>query len=132
MSWFVDASAVVAILAREPDWEIYADRADEEAELLWSPLSRWESIAGFRRQRGVTVEEASYTVTRFGEENGLTMVSIGGREAELAVDALARYGRGSGSPAKLNMGDCFAYACARANNARLLYKGDDFALTDLA
>lgn len=132
MSWFVDASAVVAILAREPDWQLYADRADEEADLLWSPISKWESIAGFRRQRDSTIEEARDAVTLFGEENGLTMVAVGEREAEAAVQAMARYGRGSGHPAKLNMGDCFAYACAKANQARLLYKGDDFAQTDLA
>jgi ribonuclease VapC len=48
-----------------------------------------------------------------------------------ALQAFARYGRGR-HPAQLNMGDCFAYACARARNVQLLYKGDDFARTDLA
>ena len=48
-----------------------------------------------------------------------------------AVSAHARYGKGH-HDARLNMGDCFAYACARTNNARLLYKGDDFSRTDLA
>jgi ribonuclease VapC len=42
-----------------------------------------------------------------------------------------RYGKGR-HPARLNMGDCFAYACAKTNDARLLYKGDDFSHTDLA
>lgn len=131
MSWFVDASAAVAILAKEPDWKTYADRADEESELLWSPLSRWESIAGYRLQRRTSVEEARDMVLRWGDENGLLLVAIGEREAQIAVEALARYGRRSGHPAKLNMGDCFAYACAKANGARLLYKGDDFTHTDL-
>ena len=49
----------------------------------------------------------------------------------LAADAYARYGKGR-HVAALNMGDCFAYACAKAHGARLLYKGDDAARTDLA
>ena len=47
------------------------------------------------------------------------------------ADAYAQFGRGR-HPAALNMGDCFAYACAKSNQARLLYTGEDFAKTDLA
>ncbi len=132
MSWFLDASAIVAILTKEPDWKIYADRVDEESELLWSPVSRWEAIVAFSRQREATLEEAREVVDRFADENRLVLALIGQNEADIAVEVAARYGRRSGHPAKLNMGDCFAYACARANNARLLYKGDDFSKTDLA
>jgi ribonuclease VapC len=56
---------------------------------------------------------------------------IGERELRLAIEAHSRYGKGR-HPAALNLGDCFAYACAKANGARLLYVGDDFAKTDLA
>ena len=49
---------------------------------------------------------------------------------EHPTDAFARYRRGR-HPAALNMGDCFAYACARANGAKLLFKGDDFGGTDI-
>ena len=52
--------------------------------------------------------------------------------ARTSSDAYATYGRGQGSPARLNMGDCFAYAMAKRLGVPLLYKGDDFALTDLA
>ena len=52
-------------------------------------------------------------------------------ELAIALDAYQTYGKGR-HPAGLNMGDCFAYACAKVNDARLLYKGDDFARTDLA
>ena len=128
----MDASAIVAILGREPDWQQLADRADEEAELLWSPVARWESIAGLRRSRQITGEEARELVIEFGRENALALVEIGQREANLAEHAYLLYGRSSGHAAKLNMGDCFAYACAKANQARLIYKGDDFVHTDLA
>jgi ribonuclease VapC len=58
------------------------------------------------------------------------MVPIGGREFDLAADAYARFGKGR-HPAKLNMGDCYAYACARANHARLLFTGAEFVKTDI-
>lgn len=49
----------------------------------------------------------------------------------IAVDAFMQFGRGSGHPAKLNFGDCMAYALAKSLDAPLLYKGGDFALTDI-
>ena len=67
----------------------------------------------------------------FAYEAGLRVVSIGELERDEAIRAAARYGKGH-HPARLNMGDCFAYACAKTNDARLLYKGDDFSKTDLA
>ena len=62
---------------------------------------------------------------------GARLVSIGAIECTIALKAYATYGRGR-HPAALNIGDCFAYACAEAAGAKLLYKGGDFALTDLA
>lgn len=50
---------------------------------------------------------------------------------QFAVDAFMRFGRGRGHSAKLNFGDCMAYALAKSLNAPLLYKGDDFAQTDI-
>ncbi len=50
--------------------------------------------------------------------------------AGMAMAAYLRFGRGF-HPAKLNLGDCFAYALAKTLDAPLLYKGDDFALTDI-
>ncbi len=52
-------------------------------------------------------------------------------QAQLALEAFKRYGKGRGKPAVLNYGDCFVYALARELDAPLLFKGDDFALTDV-
>jgi ribonuclease VapC len=60
------------------------------------------------------------------------LVPIGEQERIAALDAYRNYGKRSAHPARLNMGDCFAYACAKIQNAKLLYKGDDFVHTDLA
>ena len=56
----------------------------------------------------------------------------GNAEARAAIEAAKRYGRAVGSPSDLNFGDCLAYACAEEHGAALLYKGNDFAQTDLA
>ena len=61
---------------------------------------------------------------------GIRTIEIGPAEALAALDAYARFGKGR-HPARLNMGDCFAYACARIHNAPLLFKGEDFARTDV-
>jgi ribonuclease VapC len=58
-------------------------------------------------------------------------VPIGDVIGSHAIEASARYGKAVGHEADLNMGDCFAYACAKALDVPLLYKGNDFLLTDL-
>lgn len=62
----------------------------------------------------------------------IDLVPVTAAHLELAREAHARFGKGTGHPAGLNMGDCFAYALARERGAPLLYKGGDFAQTDLA
>ena len=52
--------------------------------------------------------------------------------AEIARRAHRDYGKGSGHPARMNLGDCFSYALARASGEPLLYKGNDFVHTDLS
>jgi len=64
------------------------------------------------------------------DEFDARIVAVDDSMTSLALDALDRYGRGR-HPAALNFGDCFAYACARAHKTPLIYKGDDFARTDI-
>jgi ribonuclease VapC len=54
------------------------------------------------------------------------------RQARIAREAYRDFGKGSGHPARLNFGDCFAYALAKDKNEPLLFKGTDFAETDVA
>ena len=56
---------------------------------------------------------------------------ISSQEADAALDAFSRFGKGQGHPAQLNMGDCFAYAVAKNRRVPLLYKGNDFVHTDV-
>ena len=85
----------------------------------------------FAARIGWCLEVAEDLVERYIVAANMSFVSIGRREWELATAAYARFGKGR-HPAGLNMGDCFAYACAKANDAKLLYKGEDFEKTDLA
>ncbi|KQM86159.1 hypothetical protein ASE67_09895 [Sphingomonas sp. Leaf23] len=130
MTAFVDASVLVSILARESDYLEQNDRMSAYDRLLWSPIARWETIGGVARATTYGDALSAEITDAFAHENGFEMVAIGEAEARLATEAHHRYGKGR-HDAKLNMGDCFAYACARTNNAALLYKGDDFARTDL-
>jgi ribonuclease VapC len=70
-------------------------------------------------------------VQRFLDAFGFEWVAISEHEYTLALEAYAHYGQGR-HPAKLNMGDCFAYACAKSHRATLLFTEHDFSETDIA
>ena len=128
---FVDASAMISMMTGDSDADGLADRLGAERQRLCSAISVWETIAGLCRTHTFSVPSARAVVQSFIEANDLRFVGIGEREFELAAQAYAEFGKGR-HWAALNMGDCFAYACAKANPARLLFKGDDFSKTDIA
>ena len=64
--------------------------------------------------------------------DGAKKIVVSGEIGDKALDAAMTYGKAVGHPADLNSGDCFAYACAKACGTGLVYKGNDFAKTDLA
>jgi ribonuclease VapC len=127
---FVDASAMIAMMVGEGDADELADLLGADGQRLYSAVSVWETIAGLCRTHVFSIPSARTVAQSFIELNDLKLVSIGERELELATQAYAEFGKGR-HPAALNMGDCFAYACAKANRARLLFKGDDFTKTDI-
>lgn len=128
---FVDASAIVAILTGEREQGALAGRLDEAAGATTSPLAVFEAVAAIVRKERINVARAAVLVQRFLDAAEITVASIDADTGAAAVDAFDRYGRGR-HPARLNMGDCFAYAMAKQHGVSLLYKGDDFAQTDLA
>jgi ribonuclease VapC len=128
---FVDASAMISMMAGESDADELADRLEAERLRLCSAVSVWETVAGLCRTYMFSVPSARAEVQSFVELNDLRFISIGEREFDLATQAYADFGKGR-HPAALNMGDCFAYACAKASRATLLFKGDDFTKTDIA
>ena len=129
---FVDASAIVAILTREPEADALADVLETARSPITSPIAIFEAALDICRKRHASVEEAEADVREFLGVAAIRAVSITEREAETALAAFSRYGRGRGHPAQLNLGDCFAYAMAKNHRTALLFKGDDFSKTDIA
>lgn len=131
MTIFVDASAIVAIVTGEAEADDFADAIEEHNDRCYCAVGAWEATRAIARLRKTTIRNATLALESFVHTTGLRMVPIGEDEAQAAIEAHARFGKGV-HPARLNMGDCFAYACAKTHHARLLYKGDDFSRTDLA
>jgi ribonuclease VapC len=128
---FVDASAIIAILTREPEADDLIERLSDAINPITSAVAVFEATAGLCRKRHVSVEEAEADVADFLKVAGIELVPIAAEEASVALSAFARYGKGRGHPAQLNMSDCFAYAVARRHGKTLLFKGDDFSKTDI-
>lgn len=127
----VDASALVAILRREPEAPALIDRLAAASSRLTHPVSIYEATLAVARLTDGDLSAATRVMSDLLNDVEIGLVQIGPLESAAALDAFARYGKGR-HPAQLNMGDCFSYACARTRGMPLLYKGDDFARTDLA
>lgn len=128
---FVDASAIVAILTREPEADALTDLLQAARSPITSPIAVFEAVVGICRKRNASIEEAEQVVREFLAEAGIDLIPITSREAETALAAFSRYGKGRGHPAQLNLGDCFAYAAAKNHRTTMLFKGADFARTDI-
>ncbi|MDB5554252.1 MAG: PilT protein domain protein [Rhizobium sp.] len=141
---FLDASALVAVLAREPGYEALLSKVlNVEPPVLVSPMVRFEAALAVARTKAGTANHpasaraafilaARDVVDGFLSELNAVDCLINHEIGAGALDAAATYGKVVGHTAALNMGDCFAYACAKANGEPLLYKGNDFSETDLA
>jgi ribonuclease VapC len=129
---FLDASAIVAIIAREPGYKPLLDRLEQAAEAISSPIAVWEAAIALSRIGGQSPVTEANRVRDLLSQVDATIMPVTEETGHAAVLAFQRYGKGTGHPAQLNLGDCFAYAMARTLDIAFLYKGDDFAQTDLA
>jgi ribonuclease VapC len=124
----IDTSALIAILRDEADAIVYA-RAIESA------TSRRVCAVNFV-EAAVVIDGSRDPVAsrRFDELFAVAQLivePVTRDQANIARAAYRDFGKGSGHPARLNFGDCFAYALAKVSSEPLLYKGDEFAHTDL-
>lgn len=127
---FVDASALCAILALEDEAEDFARRIHAAPLRITSPLAVWETVINLPRLNGLDLETSEIEVVKLLELAAIEIAAVEPATTLLALDAFRRYGKGR-HPAALNFGDCFAYACAKHHKVPLLYKGNDFAQTDI-
>jgi ribonuclease VapC len=127
----VDASAMVAIIMREAGYAELAHRLAAASRCTTSPVAVLETVIAVGKQAGD--RSAGLLAARdFLDKARVEVVAVTPEMIDGLADAHLRYGKGSGSPARLNLGDCFSYALAKQAGVPLLYKGDDFAQTDLA
>ena len=123
----VDASAVLSVLLGEPDAQSFeavlaARGGVMSAVNYWELLVRAQTAVG---DRGRDLAEGLLS------QLGVSVAPVDAAIARAAAAVFERFGKGSGSGARLNLGDCFAYALAQREGDGLLFKGNDFAKTDI-
>lgn len=123
---------MIAILAAEPDAPMFAAKIEADRDRITGAHVILEAAMTLATIAGLEPTAADAEVTRALHEAGIAVVPIDEEVAHAAVAAFERYGKGRRHRASLNFGDCLSYACAKAHGARLLFKGGDFAQTDVA
>jgi ribonuclease VapC len=129
---FLDTSALIAILASEPDADNFAAKLETADETICAGHVILEASMRLSTLLGFAPTVADQLITRLLREAGIAVVPITEEIAHLAVTAFEHYGKGRNNDANLNFGDCLSYACAKAHGAALLFKGDDFVRTDIS
>jgi len=124
----LDTSAIVAILQDEPEAEAFARAIEENRPVRLSAANWLEAAVVVDGNRSPVLSRRFDALLR---EAAVEIEPVTSRQAELAREAYRAFGRGSGHPAHLNFGYCFAYALAMERDEALLFKGNDFASTDV-
>ena len=123
----VDTSAVLAILFGEPDAERYERAIAGASRCRMSVASFLEATIVLESRSGPA---SGHELDFFLARGPIELVPVTPDQAQAARRAWRRFGKGN-HPAGLNFGDCFAYALAESTREPLLFKGRDFALTDI-
>jgi ribonuclease VapC len=124
----IDTSAIIAFLRSEPEADEIEDLLDQSADLRMSAFTALECRVVLHTRFG---PHAAADFDLLVVKAGILVEPFDAEQAELAFDAYRRFGKGTGHPAQLNLGDCAAYTLAISRGLPLLYKGEDFARTDI-
>jgi len=124
----IDTSAIIAVLRGEPDASTFARAIADATIRRVSAVNFVESAVVIDASKDPI---ASRRFDEFVKEANISVEPVTVDQAQIARAAYRDFGRGSGHPAKLNFGDCFAYALAKSFGEPLLFKGSDFAHTDI-
>lgn len=124
----VDTSVLVAILRQEPEADAFSQALEISETLSLSVANYVEAGAVVDAARNPIISRELDDLIRIA---GIEIIPVTVEQGRLARDAYRDFGRGSGHPAKLNFGDCFAYALAKSSAEELLFKGKDFSATDV-
>ena len=124
----IDTSAIIAILRDEPEAMVFARAIADATVRRVSAVNFVESAVVIDASRDPI---ATRRFDDFIRKANISIEPVTEVQAQIARNAYRDFGRGSGHSAKLNFGDCFAYALAKELGEPLLFKGDDFAHTDI-
>ncbi|CAN7624444.1 type II toxin-antitoxin system VapC family toxin [Pararhizobium sp. LjRoot238] len=141
---FLDASAIVAIVGDEEDAGYLIAKIEmSKKSIYYSSLSVYEAVISLARKKRDAaygdqvpipphlIDLAQKHIDAFLETIGAREMAIDSSMHRIAIEACRTYGGVVAHPARLNFGDCFSYACAKASRLPLLFKGDDFSQTDI-
>ena len=126
MKLVVDTSAIVACMTGEPEVDLFAGLLELADTCVLTSLNLLELRLVIAFSKGMPVE----TIDDFLSDYRIDIIPFDETLSDLAFEAYRRFGKGR-HPAKLNMGDCAAYALAQARGWPLLFKGEDFSQTDV-
>ncbi|PZN99682.1 MAG: VapC toxin family PIN domain ribonuclease [Hyphomicrobiales bacterium] len=127
---FVDASALTAVIGDEPTADRVLDCLESNSIFFTSPVAVYETALAVARIANYSIAEALSEVRDLLTRAEIAVEALDDAHASEALAAFSRFGKGR-HPAGLNMGDCFAYACAKTRDAAILFVGNDFSRTDL-
>ena len=122
----IDSSAIVAILNNEAEADDFSAMVLRHETIIGAP-NVLETVMVLSREYQA---QSSAQVNRFLAASAIAVVPFDETQLDMAAVAFLKYGKGR-HPAGLNFGDCMAYALAKSMRLPLLFKGDDFALTDI-
>lgn len=128
---FLDASVLIAAIAEEAEAAEIKAAMLGAAQLSTSAIAIFEASCRLARLRRISIVQAHEAVESFLEIIGVDLMTIDASVSREAHACASRYHHITGHPARLNLGDCFAYAAARTSGVKLAYKGNDFVHTDI-
>ena len=123
----IDTSAVLAILNDEPERRLFNEAIERAESCLISAVSHVETSIVLQARKGY---EGVRDFDLFVARAGIQLAEVDAEQAQLARTAFREFGKGRHA-ANLNFGDCFTYALSKATGLPLLFKGNDFPLTDI-
>lgn len=129
---FVDAAAIIAVLSDEEEAKRCSEAIADAGERMTSAIAVWEAAVGLARpdKLDISIETSGRMVTRFLEERGIAVCELpdGARAVALSLSAAGRFRSGA---KRLNLADCFHYACARHYQVPILSTAEEFRFTDV-
>lgn len=129
---FVDAAAIIAILSSEEEAERCSEAIADADDPIISAIAVWEATVGLARadKLHIPVETSGRIVMRFLEERGITVCELpdAAQAVALSLNAAGRFRTGAN---RLNLADCFHYACAKHYKVPILSTAEEFRFTDV-